>query len=126
MLEELQAVGMVGLVFAHAFLIRGCFGIKEIIPVQGGAITNKIDKTAELLDEMAQLIADFADGIQSQASPPTQPMGGIGDLLSTWLMRQQQPAEEYATKEQEWEVFPPNDDTTTQEQTKNEHSQPRS
>jgi hypothetical protein len=116
MLEEIQALGLAGLVVAHYFLVRGCSSIRESIPDQGGNIAGKIDRTADLLDEMAQLIADFADGVQGQSPPPTQMQGGLGGLLSTWLMSNTALAGEHGTKEQEWTVHPPEHNETTKTQ----------
>jgi hypothetical protein len=111
MLEEIQAIGLVGLVVAHYFLIRGCFGIRESIPVQSGVISMKIDRTADLLDEMAQIIADFADGVQPTSGPPAQAMSGWPALLSTMLMRNQAQGLEHAETQTEWAIStesPPN------------------
>jgi hypothetical protein len=116
MLEEIQAVGLAGLVVAHYFLIRGCFAIRESIPVQGGQISGKIDRTADLLDEMAQLIADFADGVQEASAPPAQMQGGLGGLLSTWLMQNQASTANHATTSEEWEVLQNDDHPQTTKQ----------
>ncbi len=116
MLEQIQAVGLTGLVVAHYFLIRGCFAIREAIPSEGGNIAGKIDRTADLLDEMAQLIADFADGVQGGSPPPAQIPTGLGGLLSTWLMSNTALAGEHAEKVEEWTVHPPSNNETTQGQ----------
>lgn len=119
MLEEIQAIGLVGLVVAHSILIRGCFGIRESIPLQSGVISKKIDRTADLLDEMAQIIADFADGVQTTNAPPTQAMAGWPGLLSAWLKSNQAQGVEHgpSPKETEWEILPNENDKTTQEAT---------
>ena len=117
MLEEIQAVGLAGLVVAHYFLIRGCFAIRESIPVQGGQISGKIDRTADLLDEMAQLISDFADGVQAATPPPTQMQGGLGGLLSTWLMSNTAIPSDHAETHEIREVRQDEHDPQTQKQT---------
>jgi len=114
MLEEIQAIGLVGLVVAHSILIRGCFGIRESIPLQSGVISKKIDRTADLLDEMAQIIADFADGVQTVNQPNTQPMNGLGGLLSQILMRNQTQGLNHAETQTEWSL------STESPQNKNE------
>ena len=115
MLEEIQAIGLVGLVVAHSILIRGCFGIRESIPLQSGVISKKIDRTADLLDEMAQIIADFADGVHTTNAPPTQAMAGWPGLLSAWLKSNQAQGVEHGPNtesQEEWEIFPPNENKT--------------
>lgn len=110
MLEEMQSVALLGLLVCQYYLIRGCFRINETIPVAGGTISGKIDRTADLLDEVAQLIADFSDNI----TPPAvaQPPGGLGDLVATFLNNRMNTAGNHATTSEEWEVLPPNDDPT--------------
>ena len=117
MLEEIQAFALLGLIVGHYFLIRGCFGIRESLPRESGVISGKIDRTADLLDEMAQIISDFADGVAEAQSPPTQAIGGIPGLLSTRLMSNQQQAVEHAKKSEEWEVLQ-NDHPQTTKQAK--------
>ena len=116
MLEEIQAVGLAGLVVAHYFLIRGCFAIRESIPLQGGQISGKIDRTADLLDEMAQLIADFADGVAEASAPPAQMQGGLPGLLSTWLMSNTAIPSDHATTHEIREVRQDEYDPQTQKQ----------
>ena len=120
MLETIQSVALLGLLACQYLLIRGCFKINETIPEAGGTISGKIDRTADLLDEVAQLISDFSDNI----APPAvaQPPSGLGDLVATFLNNRMNPAEEHATPQQEWEVYPPNDDPPT---TKQAESEPR-
>ena len=110
MLDALQAIGLLGLIACQFILIRGCFKINDTLPIQGGNITAKIDRTADLLDEVAQLIADFSDniGVKPDAHPPPSPMEAIlSSLISRTTM-----ASNHATQKQEWEVLPPDDDTT--------------
>lgn len=122
MLDEMQALGLLGLIVCQYLLIRGCFGIKDGLDANGGSITAKIDRTADLLDEVAQLISDLADGVGAGevhspvAHMPTGPM----DLLTAFLNNRMSmaQADSHAEKEQEWEVLPPNNDPTpTQEPT---------
>jgi hypothetical protein len=123
MLDALQAIGLLGLIACQFVLIRGCFKINESLPIQGGAITSKIDRTADLLDEVAQLISDFSDNLSGNGNtpPPPSPMEAI---LTAFMSKTTMGG--HGTKESEWEVLPPNNDPTTQEQTENESHQPRS
>lgn len=107
MLEELQALALLALVVTHSFLVRGCIGIHRELPEQGQRISNRIERTSDLLDEMAQLIADLADSIPTKTGS-AQPSGGIGELLSGLLMSKMNMASEHATT-QEWEILQAND-----------------
>lgn len=113
MLEAIQAISLLGLIVGHYYLIRGCFGIRQAIPEQGSAISTRIDRTADLLDEVAQLMADLLDG---QAPPPpaiAQTGSPIADLLTTFLMRQSTPAPPHGTTSEEWEIYPTDPNQTT-------------
>lgn len=117
MLDELQALGLLGLILCQYLLIRGCFGIKDGLDQNGGSISAKIDRTADLLDEVAQLISDLADGVGGGDGPspvahmPTGPL----DLLTAFLNnRMSMPqVDSDGTTKQEWEVLPNNDDPKT-------------
>lgn len=113
MLDEMQGLALLGLLICQYYLIRGCFQIKDEIPLAGGSISVKIDRTADLLDEVAQLIADLGDAV----SPPAvaQPPSGIGDLVATFLNNRMNTAGEHATTQQEWEVLPPNENPTPEQ-----------
>ncbi len=114
MLEELQAFALLGLIGTHYFLVRSCFGIKEELPIQGRAITDRLEQTSDLLDEVAQLIADLGDAT-SQKPPEAGSNSPFGIILNS-LLNSNGMAGKHATPEQEWEVLPPDDDQTpTQE-----------
>ena len=113
MLEELQALALLALVIAHGFLVRGCIGIHRELPEQGQQISNRIERTSDLLDEMAQLISDLADALPAKASS-AQPSGGIGELLSGLLMSKMNMASEHGTT-QEWEILQNNENPPTHE-----------
>lgn len=117
MLDHLQAVSLLALIVAHYFLVRGCFSIKEELPVQGGAISGRLDRTGDLLDEVAQLLADLADGLggSDPKFPAAHPPSGLGDLLTAFLNNRMNMVSSHATTQQEWEVYPP-DENPPQEQ----------
>jgi len=116
MLEEMQSVALLGLLVCQYYLIRGCFRINETIPVTGGSISGKIDRTADLLDEMAQLISDFADGFAGGGQPVAQTPTGFGDLLTAFLNNRMNMGVDHATTEQQWEIHEEEiNPTTTQE-----------
>ena len=85
-------------------------------PTLPQSIRNSVEQcllASDLIDEVAQLISDFSDNI----SPPAvaQPQGGLGDLVASFLNNRMNPAGEHATQEQEWEVYPPNENPTTEQ-----------
>ena len=115
MLEYLQAVSLLGLIVGHYFLIRGCFSIRESIGSNGGEISVKIDKTSELLDELIQVVVDVIPE-PSKSNPITQPSGGIGDLLTMFLNNRMSMSQDHGDpKEDQWEILPNENDTTTPE-----------
>lgn len=121
MLDEIQAVALLCLIGCHYFLIRGCFGIKQEIPITGEAITDKITRTSDYLDEIAQIISDFTDSID--LPKPQTPTSPVEALLTSFISRMNM-AGSNATKSEEWEVLPPNETQTKQAQ--DEPSEPSS
>lgn len=118
MLDYLQAVSLLALIIAHFFLVRGCFSIKQELPIQGGAISGRLDRTGDLLDEVAQLLADLADSLGGgdPKSPIAHPPSGLGDLLTVFLNNRMNMGSEHGTTQEQWEVLPPDENTTTKEQ----------
>jgi len=117
MLEYLQAVSLLGLIIGHYFLIRGCFSIREIIGSKSGSISEAIDKNSGLLDELIQVVVDVVP--EGPSSSGIVPAGSPwGDILNSFLTRANTPEIHGESKTQnEWEVLPNQDDTTTQEAT---------
>jgi hypothetical protein len=113
MLDALQAIALLGLIVCQYILIRGCFRINETIPLAGGNITAKIDRTADLLDEMAQLIADLSDGLGGSTVPQPVP-SPMEALLSAFMSRTAMGG--HASQSQEWEILPPDENPTTDTQ----------
>lgn len=118
MLDEIQALALLCLIACHYFLIRGCFGIKEELPITGRSITDKIDRTGDLLDEMAQIMADFSDTIVP--SKPHTPSSPVEALLTSFISRMNMPStDSHGTKESEWEILP-TDQAENSTQTENQ------
>ena len=86
MLEEMQSLALLGLLICQYYLIRGCLGINEAIPAHGGEIAGRIDRTADLLDEVAQLISDLSDAASIPAKTQT-PSSPVEALLSAFMTR---------------------------------------
>ncbi|MGB2038179.1 MAG: hypothetical protein ACPHX8_06895 [Candidatus Poseidoniaceae archaeon] len=121
MLEVLQVVALLLLIVAHGFLIRGCFGIRTELPLQGGSIASKIDRTADLLDEVAQLIADLTDSMPAQ--PNTQPVSSPMEAILTSLISNIGKPQNHATTSEEREILEINNNPTTTKPEENEHRQ---
>jgi len=120
MLEEISALALLCLIGCHYFLIRGCFGIKDELPITGASITEKITRTADLLDEIAQIISDFTEAIDFPK--PHTPSSPIEALLTSFISRMNMAGSD-AKKSEEWEVLPPNETQTKQAETiLDEHS----
>jgi hypothetical protein len=109
MLDYLQAFSLLGLIVTHYFLVRGCFSIKTELPIQGGHITTRLDRTADLLDEVAQLIADLSDS--SPVGPVAQPPSGLGEMVANLFLTKMQNTSEHAPPSAEWEIFQNDTDT---------------
>lgn len=124
MLEVLQVVALLLLIVAHGFLIRGCFGIRTELPLQGGSIASKIDRTADLLDEVAQLISDLTDNLPTQAN--TQPVSSPMEAILTSLISNIGNPQKHAKTSEEWEILPNNDNPTQTKQAEDQPNEPRS
>ena len=107
MIEYLYLACLLCLTISVPILIRGCFKIHHELPTQGGHISEKIDGVSEVLNELADFIADLArNGLFDVASSHTQP--DFLTLLTAFLKRDTPSPSQHGTKEQEnWEVLPP-------------------
>ena len=91
MLEYLYLICLLCLTISVPILIRGCFSIHTQLPVQGGDISTRIDKVADLLDEMADLINNAVQW-QENLTPATQTSSSpIMSLLSAFMSNTQSP-----------------------------------
>lgn len=120
MLDYLTAFSLMLLIVTNGMLVRGCFRIREAIPVEGNMIAGKIDRTSELIDELCQLISDFADSSTNTAVAQTP--SGVGDLLSMFLNNRMNMANEHG-KTQEWEIHQTDNDPPQTEEQGIEHHQ---
>ena len=86
MLDELQAASLLLLIVGHGFLIRGCFSIRDGLPVTGDQISGKIEGVSSLLDEMNDLIHSLTELVPSGTPPASAQTGSVMEvLLSTFL-----------------------------------------
>ena len=118
MIEYLYLACLLCLTISVPILIRGCFKIHHELPAQGGNIGEKIDGVNEVLNELADFVADLArHGLFSGQESNTPP--DFLTLLTAFLKRDTPSPSQHGTKEQEqWEVLPP--DQTQTKQTENE------
>ena len=107
MIEYLYLICLLCLTVSVPVLIRGCFNIHKELPNQGGDISSRIDKVADLLDEMADIINTairFQEEVAPIAQTSTHP---IMNILSAFMSNTPSPPEHASEKKpQEWEVLP--------------------
>ena len=118
MLEYLYLFCLLCLTISVPILIRGCFNIHAQLPVSGGDISDRIDKVADLLDEMADII-NSAIRFQEELSPITQTHSNpLMAILTAFMSKNTSEANHAATTQPEkWEIHPPNDSTPSQTET---------
>ena len=110
MLEYLIAISLLLLIISMGYLIKGCFGIHQELPNQGSLLGSKIDRTAELIDEVCQLISDFSDNMGS--SPTPQPSSNPMEAILTSLISNMTMPSGNGSQE-EREIHPTDEDTQT-------------
>ena len=117
MIEYAQAFALFALLAFAFFAERTMRSRIEELPDQTEVITDKITRMTEVLDDIADLLNEALHAIGSSplAQTPTSPVEAIlnafiGNMTS-------KPNHGNPTQQEEWEVLPPNDDSTTQETT---------
>ena len=111
MLDYLQAIALLALIGTHFALVRGCFTIKSELPIQGGILASRLDRTADLIDEVAQLISDLGDATQQNL--PTQTQAGLGEVLTTWLMTKATIPPDHGSQKFEGQIYENSNDSQT-------------
>lgn len=102
-MDALLAVTLLLLVATHGLLVHGCNRINAALPKQTDVLAGRLDRTSDLLDEMAQLIADLGD---ATAGPATaQGPLGFADLLTAFLNSRTALGPEHAPQSSQWEVL---------------------
>jgi hypothetical protein len=124
MMEYLYLICLLCLTISVPILIRGCFNIHKELPNQGGGISERIDKVAELLDEMADYLNNFGAALDSNPVVPQQHANPLMGILASLLDRNSSNSGHGTTQQEEWEILPPNDPET--KQTENELDEPSS
>jgi len=122
MLEEIQALALLGLIAGHFLLIKGCHSIHESMENNGNGIQGKIDSTTTLLettttllDEAIQLFVDLTDNPRETgiAHTPSSPL----ELLTAFVLNKAHIKENHGDSQEpkQWEIYEENDNKTTQE-----------
>jgi len=109
MLDEIQAASLLLLIIAHGFLIRGCHGIRDGLPTQGSAISERIDGVTTVLDELADLIHNIGESVPGGGN--TQPPTDLFGTLLTAFMAPKTPPMNHGSLTQEWQVHEDNPQT---------------
>jgi len=76
MLDYLYALSLLSITITLFYLTKSCFQFKGEIPHQGEEITNRIEKVHGVLDEMTDIINEFAQSIPMPdiAQTPSNPL----------------------------------------------------
>jgi len=77
MLEYMYLLCLLSLSISVPILIRGCVRLNESTATNGGGISERIDKVADLLDEMADIInnaVQFQEAIMPAAQTASHPL----------------------------------------------------
>ena len=115
MSEWLLLMSMLLLAMGHVLLIKKCGSLESQIPQQTNGLKTMMGEVRDLLDEALDLLADAP----ASSALPAQ-MGQAESipnlLLSTLITRMGMGPEHGRTPQpQEWEVYPPNEPTQTNE-----------
>ena len=118
MLEYLYLICLLCLTFSVPILIRGCFNIHKELPNRGGDISDRMDRIATLLDEMADLM-NSAVRLQDELAPVAQTASSpIMAILNAFMSNKASPPD-YGDKTQqtEWEILQDHDKTQKETET---------
>ena len=117
MLEYLYLICLLCLTISVPILIRGCFSIHSQMPTQGGAISERIDKVADLLDEMADIINN-AIRFQEEITPIAQTASSpIMSILNAFMSNTASPPKHGETQQTQREIYEIHDPQETQTET---------
>jgi len=119
MLEYLYALSLLSITITLFYLTKSCFAFKGEIPHQGEEITNRIEKVHGVLDELTDIINEFAQSIPVPdiAQTPNNP---LMSLLASIISPTPSPLGHGSKTQEEWQIHEVNEKNTTQ--TENELS----
>jgi len=113
MLEEVLTLALVLSIYTHALLVKKCQVLEASIPEQTAGVHHTMTEVRDLLDEALDMIQQLAPSI-----PDISPVQGASEslpnlILNTLLSRMNMgEADGDTTQPQEWEILPPNNQTT--------------
>jgi len=103
MTEYLILFCLMLLITAHAFLIKGCFGLHQIIPESSRTVASEASRITAVLDEVADLISDLTNGSPSNAIP--SPVPSWQEIALTGLISKMGITTEHASPlTEEWTI----------------------
>jgi len=119
MLEYLYALSLLSITITLFYLTKSCFNFKGEIPHQGEEITNRIEKVHGVLDELTDIINEFAQSlpIPDIAQTPSNPLMAI---LNTLISPTPSPLGHGNKTQEEWTLHEIDETNTTQTETINQ------
>ena len=116
-MEMIQAVILLALLGFAFFMEKSMRSKIEELPSQTEQITDKITVMTEELSDIADLLNEAMHAVGNSAIAQT-PSSPIEAILGAFIGNMTSKANHgHPTQQEEWEVLPPNDDSTTQETT---------
>ena len=117
MLDYLYLICLLCLTISVPILIRGCFNLHAETGHQGGTISDRIDKVADLLDEMDDLINNALPNnpdLVQVSQTPTNPLMALLSAFMTPTASQQNHAS--TTQQTQREIYEVNHPQTQEAQ----------
>jgi hypothetical protein len=112
--ELLTLLCLLALAISVPIFARGCYQIKSEIPFQGENISNQIEKTSTLLDEMCDMINEFANTAIDSSSQMTQAPTDMLGILTALLKPRTTSHVKHGETQEERQVYEINETNTTQ------------
>ena len=116
MQDEMLTAALILLILAHGVLIRSCYALHTTIPQQSTEVQTRLDGVTSLLDEALDMIAEHGSALSPVKAHQNPFEAGGGNILSTLISSMMLNRQHgHQTQPQEWEVYPPNEPTPTNE-----------
>ena len=114
MLDYLYLICLLCLTISVPILVRGCVKLNESIPQNGSHISARIDKVAELLDEMADLMNNAIQFTEETSALTPSSSSPIMTLLNAFMTKTPSPPEHGSKTQTEREIYEIIEPQTTQ------------
>lgn len=115
--ELLTLLCLLALAISVPIFARGCHQIKSEIPFQGENITNQIEKTSTLLDEMCDMINEFTSSAIESTQQITQPPTDMLSILTALLKPRTPSPVIHGETQEERQIYEIDEKNTTQTET---------